>query len=248
MARSVNEKEYAEKRNQILEVAQRLIYSKGYEQMSIQDILNDLQISKGAFYHYFDSKQALLEALIDRMQAEAEPLIAPIVSDPQLSALDKLHRFYNTSARWKTARKDYLILLMRGWYADENALVREKAQTRMIRYFGRMVADIIRQGVQEGVMNTPYPDQMGEMTLNLLQSLGNDFMERLFNPTSTSADLQHVYELVAAYNTALERMLGTPPGSLNLVDMSIMKDWFETSPEASPARTGRDDLKNEVQE
>ena len=60
MARSVNEKEYAFKRNQILDVTQRLVYTKGYEQMAIQDILDELLISKGAFYHYFDSKPALL--------------------------------------------------------------------------------------------------------------------------------------------------------------------------------------------
>ena len=70
MARIVKEQAYAEKRNEILDVAQRLVYTKGYEQMTIQDILDDLQISKGAFYHYFDSKQALLEALIERMLQE----------------------------------------------------------------------------------------------------------------------------------------------------------------------------------
>ena len=65
MARIVKEEEYVEKRNEILAVAQRLVYTKGYEQMTIQDMLDELQISKGAFYHYFGSKQALLEALIE---------------------------------------------------------------------------------------------------------------------------------------------------------------------------------------
>src|SRR5215831_16667548 len=65
MARIV--KEPAVRRNEILDVAQRLVYTKGYEQMTIQDIVDDLQLSKGAFYHYFDSKQALLEALVQRL-------------------------------------------------------------------------------------------------------------------------------------------------------------------------------------
>lgn len=47
MARIVKEKAYAVKRNEILEAAQRLVYTKGYEQMTIQDILDSLQISKG---------------------------------------------------------------------------------------------------------------------------------------------------------------------------------------------------------
>src|SRR6266481_3196300 len=84
MARIVKEEAYAVKRNEILDVAQRLVYTKGYEQMTIQDILDELQISKGAFYHYFDSKQALLEAVIERIGEEAEPLVLSIVDDPEL--------------------------------------------------------------------------------------------------------------------------------------------------------------------
>jgi AcrR family transcriptional regulator len=61
MARIIKEHERSVKRNEIIDAAQRFIYTKGYEQMTIQDILDELQISKGAFYHYFDSKGALLE-------------------------------------------------------------------------------------------------------------------------------------------------------------------------------------------
>ena len=55
MSRIVKEEEYTLRRNDILDTARRLVYTKGYEQMTIQDILDALQISKGAFYHYFDS-------------------------------------------------------------------------------------------------------------------------------------------------------------------------------------------------
>src|SRR5512135_943879 len=143
MARTVKEETYAVKRNEILDTAQRLVYTKGYEQMSIQDILNELKISKGAFYHYFDSKQALLEALIDRMRQEAEPIILPIINDPDLPALDKLHRFFDTSARWKTARKDYILSLTRVWYADDNAVVRQKEQANLIRWATPFIGGVV---------------------------------------------------------------------------------------------------------
>src|SRR5512135_1308764 len=149
MARTVKEEEYAVKRKEILDAAQRLVYTKGYEQMSIQDILNDLQISKGAFYHYFDSKGDLLEALIERMVQDVEPLILPIVHDPQSSAFEKMHGLFDASARWKTARKDYLMSLMRVWYADENALIRHKTYTRMLKYISTWLTAIIRQGIAE---------------------------------------------------------------------------------------------------
>ena len=67
MARIVNKEEYNRKRNEILNSAQKLVYTIGYDQMTIQDILNETKMSKGAFYHYFSSKSDLLEALITHM-------------------------------------------------------------------------------------------------------------------------------------------------------------------------------------
>src|SRR5258708_37498177 len=110
MARVV--KAHAVRRNEILDVARRLVDTKGYEQMAIQDILDELRISKGAFYHYFDSKPALLEALIERIGQEALQLLTPIVRDPHLPALDKLQRFFDTAVRWKTARKTFMLELL----------------------------------------------------------------------------------------------------------------------------------------
>jgi AcrR family transcriptional regulator len=226
MARVVKEQEHAVKRKEIIDAAQRLVYTKGYDQMSIQDILNDLKISKGAFYHYYASKQALLEALIDQMVQDAEPVILPIVQDRQLSGLEKVHGMFDASARWKTARKDYLLALMQGWYADENVLVREKTQTRMIKHFAPMLADIIRQGVAEGVMNTPFPDQIADMAFALLVNMGDTYMDLLFGNLPGQSSLQKALDLVSAYNDALERMLGAATGSLHLVDRAVLQDWF----------------------
>jgi len=77
MARIVKEEEYNAKRNEILDMALSLIYSQGYEQMAIQDILDGLHISRGALYHYFDSKQALLDALVDRMGKRCKRFFPP---------------------------------------------------------------------------------------------------------------------------------------------------------------------------
>jgi len=89
MVRTVNEAAHASRRNAILDAAEHAVITKGYEQMAIADILNDLQISSGAFYHYFDSKPALLLALIERMGDEVEQVVLPIVRDPVLGALDE---------------------------------------------------------------------------------------------------------------------------------------------------------------
>jgi AcrR family transcriptional regulator len=226
MARTVKEETYAIKRKEILDAAQRLVYTKGYEQMSIQDILNELKISKGAFYHYFGSKGDLLEALIDQMRQEAEPIILPIIDDSELSALEKLHRFFDTAARWKTARKDYILSLVNIWYADENAIVRKKIETTQIKWATPLLEKVICQGVEEGVFNTAFPDQIAELVLSLIYHIGDALVALIFSSQEKESEFARAEKMVAAYNDALERVLGAPAGSVNMIDGNTLRAWF----------------------
>jgi len=224
MARIV--KAHAVRRNEILDVAQRLIYTKGYEQMTIQDILDNLQISKGAFYHYFDSKQALLEAIIERMQQEVEQILLPIVQDPQLPALEKLHRFFATVSSWKAARKDFFLALLRVWYRDDNAIVRQKLRTTGTTWLAPWLSAIIHQGVEEGVLTTSYPDWVGEVALVLVMELGETLGRLLLSFDPEHDDLLRIEGTVAVYTDALELVLGAPKDSLQIVDAETLSEWF----------------------
>jgi len=224
MARVV--KAHAVRRNEILDVARRLVYTKGYEQMTIQDILDDLQISKGAFYHYFDSKQALLEALIERMQEEAAQLVLPVVEDTRLPALEKLQRAFDMLNRWKTARKEFFLSLLRVWYTDDNVLVRQKLRTSGVKWVAPWFSTIIRQGIKEGVLHPSYPDQVGEVVLSLVQDLGDALSELLLSFEPERDDMLRVENTVAAYTDAVERILGVPTGSFHLTDAETLREWF----------------------
>ena len=226
MPRIVKEEEYAGKRNAILDVAQRLVYTKGYEQMTIQDMLDDLQISKGAFYHYFDSKQALLEAVVERMGEEALQLLLPIVHDPVLPALDKFRGYLATLNRWKIGQKAFFLALLRVWFTDDNAIVRQKLRAAAIREIAPLLAEIIRQGIQEGVMTVTYPDQLGEVLASLVQDAGETIGALILSFDPERDDMQHVERTVAVYTDAFERVLGVPPGYLTLVDDQRLKEWF----------------------
>ncbi len=226
MARMVKEQEYAARRNAILDAAQRLVGTKGYEQMTIQDLLDELQISSGAFYHYFDSKSALLEALTERMQDEAEQLVLPIVNDPELSALDKFQRFFASLNRWKTARRPFVLGLMRVWYADENAIVRQKVQTATVKRVMPWLSKIIEQGVREGAWKTSFSDQLARVILSIVWSLGDTLAELLLANGGEQVDMHEVERIVAASTDAIERVLGAPTGSLQLTDAETLRKWW----------------------
>jgi AcrR family transcriptional regulator len=233
MARIIKEEEYAVRRNQILDSAQKLVYTIGYEQMTIQDILNDLSISKGAFYHYFDSKQALLEGLVDRLLDEAVKGLFPILQDSNLPALEKFQRFFAASSRWKTDHKEYLLAFTRMWYADENALIRQKVQPALIQHMNPLFTEVIHQGIREGVMKTPFPEQAGAVILSLFQALGDAFIGMYFSDEPGKYTLEQYEDLFAAYTDAMERTIGLSAGSFQLMDKDTLKEWIDliqTSP------------------
>jgi AcrR family transcriptional regulator len=230
MARIVKEEAYAVKRNEILDVAQRFVYTKGYEQMTIQDILDELQISKGAFYHYFDSKQALLEALIEHMLDEGIQLILPIVQNPHLPAVEKLNSYFATIARWRTSRKAFFLALLRVWYTDDNAIVRQKLRSMsVIKRITSLLTGIILQGIQEGVLTTSYPDEVGGVVV----ALGFDFQEAfgslLLSFDQKRDDMVTIERTVAVYTDAIERVLGAPKDSLQFIDTETLKEWIVSS-------------------
>ena len=239
MARVVNEKEYAARRNEILDVAQRLIYTQGYEKMSIQDILGELQMSKGAFYHYFDSKPALMEALTERMINEAQLVISPIADDPHLTAIEKFELYFNATARWKMAQKEFLMALLRVWYHDDNLVIRDKVTRSGMELILPLFKRIIHQGIAEGTFITPYPDQMAEVVMSLMLTLGDSLSIQILK-SGTILDAQQredlintINKLAAAYTDALERILGCVTGSLNIIELDTLKSWLIT-----PSETG----------
>ncbi len=218
-------KEHAVRRNEILDVAQQLVYTKGYEQMAIQDILDTLSIAKGTFYHYFVSKQALLEALIERMVAEVEVRLNPILLDPHLSALEKFQRFFATVANWRTENITILHALLRVWYNDENALVRQKIRTEGVERFIPMLTSIVQQGISEGVVQTSFPEQVGGIILSIGQNLQENIGHLILTYEPNNDMLRHIEIAVAAYTDAIERVLGVTPGSLCLIDAETLKAW-----------------------
>jgi AcrR family transcriptional regulator len=231
MPRTLNEEKYIERRNEILDAALKLVYTKGYEHMTIQDILDALQISKGAFYHYFASKADVLEAMVERMIVEqVTPLLRPIVDDPDLPALEKFHRFYQVAGRWKISQKTFMLELLQVWMGDENAIVRQKLMTSSIKSVAPMLTEIVRQGVEEGVFTSPYPDQVSNVIIYIMEGLSEKLTELLVSVKiqHTEGDVDGEINLfIGAMNDAIERVLGAPKGSLKLIDPQLMKVWFE---------------------
>ncbi len=85
-------KEYEERRKEILEIAERLFLTKGYTKTTVNDILKEIGIAKGTFYHYFKSKEEVMDEIIMRIIKEDVTKAKRIVSNPDIPVLDKLFK------------------------------------------------------------------------------------------------------------------------------------------------------------
>jgi len=228
VARTVNVAQHAARRDAIVDSAQRLVQSKGYERLTVQDILDDLQISKGAFYHYFDSKPAVIEALTERLVADSVRALAPIAADRELGALEKLQRFFGEIIRWRSARKSLFVAMLPVWYAPDNIVFRLQIDVAVANRLAPLLSAIVRQGVDEDRFATAYPERAGAIIIALVQALQGAMAPQLLAAAQRSPEAPHTKETVATYGAhieAIERYLGVAVGTLYRADSRAVKSW-----------------------
>jgi AcrR family transcriptional regulator len=224
--RAVNPKKHAARRDEFIDAGQLLITSKGYEQLSIDDVLAATGSSKGAFYHYFDSKSALLTAVVDRMVNAGIEVVAGVVADPELSAIEKLEGYFKTLAAFKGERRDFLVKVIDVWYSDDNAIVRERFRREAVRLVTPHFASIIRQGISEGTFSLTKPEEMARVVLALMMDTGDEAGQMYVQRHAGNISLEEVRQRISTYEAALERLLGVEAGALHLVDQSTLQTWF----------------------
>ena len=226
MARTLDPEAHALRRDEFVDAAEHLIQVKGYELMSVQDVLGELDVSKGAFYHYFDSKGALLDAVIERMTDGATATLVPMVDDPNLSAIHKLEGVFSGIARWKGERTDLVLAVLRVWLADDNAIVREKFRRGIVTRLGPLLARIVEQGQAAGQFTTGPPEPVARVLVSLIQGANEAAVELYFARQANAIPFEDVEASLAAYRDAFERILGIPAGSFPVVDHPTLRQWY----------------------
>lgn len=229
MARTVDVVAYAARREAFVDAAIRLVQKKGYAQLSIQDVIEEVGASKGAFFHYFDSKTSLLAAIVDRMVEAATRTVAPIAADPDLTALEKLQGIFAGIAQWKSAQPELqpavVAELVRTWYSDENTVVLERMRAAVATRLTPLLVAILREGAADGSFSLTSPDGTASVITSLILGL-NEAATRLFIARRDgTVSFEMVTCTLAAYFEAFERILGIPSAVWPL-DEPTVRFWF----------------------
>lgn len=228
MARTLDPNAHAQRRQAFLEVAAQVIERKGYEGMTIQDILNTMQASKGAFYHYFASKEALLEGLVEQVVAFTLTRLEATITVPHLTAPEKLRRIFAESNQRKLEQKGLMLALGKALHTEGNGVIKERVQSRARHRMADLLSIILRQGVTEGAFDLPDPEHVGRPLVAVLQEFQSSVWDAVMNARGTEPKV-HITDLVDAYNDVLARMLGVQAEECALIDAEQVSEWGETS-------------------
>lgn len=212
------------RREVIVKTAERMFYDRGYERTSVQDIIDELGFSKGGFYHHFESKLSLLDAICDARARHSFELGERAVAECQGSASDKLNALFRRATILQTDSADFISLLLRVAYREDGALMREKMKQRQLVLNVPLMDRVVLSGIASGEFFSPYPAQVSELVLRLCMQL-TDEIAFLLNKSRNDAEiLVLILEKLKVYRHAIEHLLYAPHGSVIIYQLSEMEE------------------------
>jgi hypothetical protein len=119
-----------------------------------------------------------------------------------------------------------VLAIMEVWNSDGNALVREKLRRLAARRLEPILAAVIRQGIDEGIVTSNSPDEMARVLMYLIQGYQELAGEHFLARQAGTMSFEVVLRTYAAFTDAFERILGIPPGSVTLTDEPTLRYWF----------------------
>lgn len=153
-------------KEKIIAVASNLFLTKGYEETRISDIINGLDgLTKGAIYHYFDSKEDVFNAVVESIGNRNIKLFDEIKNDTTLNAVQKLSKIVTSS--FTNQNMDIITEISPNLLENPkllSAFIMEVNDVTIPKY----ILPIIDEGVKDGSIKTEYSMELAELISILL--------------------------------------------------------------------------------
>ena len=211
-------KEYEKRLNELLDAAQHLFFVQGYEKTSVNDIIEKIGVAKGTFYHYFKSKKDLLDKLTFRFTEKLIGQTRAVVEEKNTNAIDKINHFFLIIRDIKFESLELMKMLMKVLYTDENTVLRHNMLKHGVELAAPILAELIRQGKEEGSLDPLDPDESAEIIFRVATSLNETVVQLLLEAEQKPENLDLIEEKMITWERCIERILGAESGTLTFVE------------------------------
>lgn len=201
-------KDAAERRNEILDVAEELFATKGYEKTSTNDILERVGIARGTLYYHFKSKEEILDSIIDRMTNKLISQAARVAQDKSIPIVERI----TLTVMAMNVESDLGAEVMEQMHKPQNALMHQKMQQTSVKGVVPIMAELVEEGIAEGVFQTHFAPEAVEMIIIYSNNAFDELWEQ-------SPEEKQRRMMGFIYN--VERLLGAKQGTLQQSLMTI---------------------------
>lgn len=196
-------KEHDERKNEIIDTATSLFIEKGYDQCSVNDIINSIGIAKGTFYHYFKSKEDVLDAAVDKMSGQIFIRVQEIASQKEIPPIDRI-----IQVLFATRVTDHVgKALIQEMHKTQNALLHQKTLVSIITMLTPVFSEIVGEGNETGIFHCRYPEESIQILLSATLTLLDDGIFQLDN--------EKTEKMLEAIVFAMEKMFGVKEGTFH---------------------------------
>ncbi len=185
------------RKQELLEIAYRLFLSRGYENTSVDDIIDEASIAKGTYYYYFNSKEQTLEEVIG-MMIEKESEAAESFLHSPAPVPEKIVGII-ASIRPEPEEQTIEGALMR----PENMIMHQKIKQRLVEKVVPLLSKAVEEGMEQGFFSC---DNIPERVRMLLLLSNELFDEGSF----TDRDVEVFIDLT-------EKLLGAQSHSMDFI-------------------------------
>lgn len=213
-----------EKRQELLNTAERLFCRQGYEETSVQDLLNAASMSKGGFYHHFASKEEVLSALCARRAERAAAFTAealPGATTPITRINTVLYGFMPL----RLAETEFIAMLLPAVEKPEGRSIALTYQDALLTHFVPLLrAEITAAATVEAVF--PPVKDMERLVLHLVNHCWIEAATAQAHALGEGnrLDALSLLQILEKYRRAIELLLDAPYGSVEIVRV---EEWDE---------------------
>lgn len=205
-------KEAEERKEEILDAAEKLFEMKGFDNASTEDILDAVGIARGTLYYHFKSKEEILDGVIQRMTNRLMEDAKEIVRNKELPVLDRLTKAI--MALNVESKIGYEV--MEQVHRPQNALMHQKMQTTLLTGINPIFTELVEEGIEQGICHTPYPESVVEMTMLYVNTAFDELNMAGISPEQRERK-------IAGFIYNVERLMGMKEGSLQEAIMKIFR-------------------------
>ena len=206
----------------ILDTAERLFIEKGYDRASLQEIIQETGLSKGAISHHFSSKEEILYAVCDRIGRRNGEVLAQVRDNPALNGLEKIRAMFKASLQPERQAK---MFCMMPYLMDNAKFLATELRSIFTEVVPGFVEPVIRQGIADGSIRTEHPKELAEA----MMMLSDMWINPIVQPT-TPEEIRARCEI---YNRLFQGF-----GVDGLIDQEIVNTLVQYAEMAHPPSSG----------